>query len=130
MTKDELWLFAVKRVLGHTADGYDQKLIQGLLDDAGDDVSLALRLMTRRGEYGYSAAVSLGNFGSCGPNYPRVDCLGSAGQHPILAWLPGQDYFDGRLPDLVIQWREIFQYVKDGCVRTVQTTLFDYKEVA
>lgn len=109
MTRDELWLRAVTLALGNVENGYNRKLVGRLLDEAGGDVAKALSLLTRRPAGGGSTvSFRLGNWGYCGSDC-RLECWGSAASADIQAW-DGPDHWD-RPPDLVVTWREVFEYV-------------------
>ena len=123
MDLNELWLYAVNYALDNTQGSQNEMFIQELLTDAGGNVSKALALSTqiRPGWYD-SYANLLGNWGTSGPDCPRVNCAGSAGSAPIEAWLPGKSIFSD--PDLVIPWRKVFEYVKAGRKRAMQMSMF------
>ncbi len=123
MDLNELWLYAVNYALDSIQGSQREKFILELLKDADGNVSKALKLSTqiRPGWY-ESYAELMGNFGTSGPDSPRVNCGGSAGSASLEAWLPGSKI--SFQPDLIIPWREVFEYVKAGRKRNVQMSLF------
>ncbi len=124
MTHDELWLRAVNRALDLVEDSQHEQFIKDLLEEVHGDVSRALKLMTqvKPGWYDTTAQL-LGGWGYYANDHYSCQCQGSAAAFPIEAWLPGGDRVNG-LPDLVIPWREVFEYVKAGRKRAVQLAMF------
>lgn len=104
MNPNELWLEAVLRAVGSREDSFKRRMIRDLLHRADGDAGKAVKLMGAT-----DASFVLGNFGAC-MHTCRIWCMGNAASHPVEAWI-GPDYWR-RPPDLVIPWREIFQYVE------------------
>lgn len=103
---NELWQIAVDRALSKYAGDFARRQIESLLEKAGGDAVKAVQLM---GDHSVTdASRLLGNWGASCKRY-RVGCWGNAARHPVEAWI-GPNHWD-RPPDLVIQWKEIFQYV-------------------
>ncbi len=88
-----------------------QALIRELLDAAGNDVRVALKLMTkRRPGHPDTPSVTLGNWSSCVGEW-RARCYGAASTRPIQVWT-AERAWQGP-PDLIVTWREVFEYVRD-----------------
>jgi hypothetical protein len=104
---NELWQIAVRHALGKYASDFARLQIEGLLEKAGGNVARAVELMSDRSVT--DAGRLLGHWGVSCKRY-RVQCWGSAPRHPVEAWM-GPDHWD-REPDLVVSWKEIFQFVR------------------
>ena len=131
MTKDELWQWTVDYAV--PKGEYQEKMIQRLLKIANGNVSQALAMMTkvhwREDWTGYcdlrydSISARLGGHSYTGPNIPRVDVMGAAASHPVHAWFP-ESKWDHKKPDLIIPWREVFEYIARDRQRVIQKELF------
>ncbi len=90
--------------------------IKDLLGRAGGNVTRALELCREPAyppEWGIreTRGLHLAQWGYCGPDEPWIKAQKSAPDNPILVWAPGHTPVDQRQPDLVVTWREVFQYV-------------------
>jgi hypothetical protein len=130
MTKAELWEYAVN--FAARKGDFHEGMILRLLKMADGDVSKALGLMTKTHWYeggegelypNDSIAQRLGGRGGCGPDIPRIRINGSASAYSIEAWYPESD-FVRKKADLVITWREVFEFILAGRERSFQLDLF------
>lgn len=117
----------ITRFLGYRQGQYNLRVIEGLLAKHGGDVRQALAASRRRGEHEImSEGWRLGNFSWCGPGCEWVECKGSCPSTPICVWRPGNNPLRQQQPDVVVTWREVFEYV----ARRQQPGLFEWAEQA
>ena len=83
------------------------RIIREALDKTNGNVTRAMELIWQNGD-----AARLGGWGFAGPDRPRVSCYHSASTTPISIWMPGTPYTTE--PDLIMEWREVFQYAQTG----------------
>lgn len=114
MSNSELWLYAVEKVLSHVQNRQVERRIQASIDAAGGNISRALV----EGDFD-----GMGDFGSYGLKRPGIQCHGSVPRTPISVWRPGRDIMEE--PDLIVTWREVFEYVKNGKQKYFQMSLFE-----
>lgn len=119
MTKDEAWQIAVDRyILHHVADNYSARQAISCLEEARGNISRAIALAAQ------GDRCMFGNWGCYSPKELDVLCRGAFPSTPIQVWIHPHKSYGRDEPDLVITWREIFEYIRDGH-RTVQLSMFE-----
>jgi len=118
---------AIEEFLASRAEGWNVRAIESLLDRCGGDVGRALAQSgrLRHGEI-RSVGARLGGFSFGGPGRPWVECWGTCPGAPLRVWRPGAGPWVRDEPDVVVSWREVFQYV----ARRRQPGLFGWVEPA
>ena len=117
MTKDEAWHEAVERhALGHVADNYCRRQVEMCVKQTAT-ISQAIALAVFRG------GCMLGWWGMSAPDLGSR-CMGAFPRQPVHVWIAPKRWSRDDDPDLVITWREVFEYVRDGH-RTVQLSMFE-----
>jgi len=114
VNEDELKLYGIKYVLGHIANDFCLKVVQEGLKRANGDIEKTIKLLIQQD-------FNLGNCGSYGPGMPYVQVFGGFRSKGEL-YFPESNIMGP--PDAYFTWEEIIQYVKDGCQKPIQPSLF------
>ena len=113
MTKDELRIHVIEHVVGTNAEGWVGQAVKKALDAGKNDVDKTIQLLIDSGTMLFQ--------GGCVSDIEFDLFCGYRGKGK--AWLPGHNSWNSE-PDLYFEWKDIVEYVKNGCPKHVQMELF------